>query len=127
MLHLLSPKDAPLRQTFPNQPRQIRFLSKHLAVAPESQRLNPQHLLRRGICARDNPRGVHHHQPRRHIARHFFAQPLRMLGALAFDLVKPLQLFLLVPELPDYTLHRRRHERGRIFGSRRRHRDVRPM
>src|SRR5690242_6956616 len=47
-----------------------------------------------------------------------------MFRALAFDLVKTLELFFLLPQLPNHAFHRGRHEGGRIFRSGRGRRDA---
>src|SRR6266481_3278205 len=98
--------------------RKIFPVERHSATIPvksEPSPVNPQHLLRRRIRRRYDPRGIHHQQPRRHVPRHFFAQPLRLFRALPFNLVQPLQLFLLLPQFLNHTLHRCGHKRRRVL------------
>src|SRR5229473_116404 len=119
MFHFFAPKYFPARKALRNQLRQVRVRAQRLAVPPESQPAYSQRLLRRWIRSGNNSRGVHHHEPRRHIPRHFFAQPLRLLRALFFDAMQPFQFFFLLAKLLNHPLHRRCHERRRILRARR--------
>ena len=124
MLDLFAPEDFSRRETFRNQRRQSRVRSQRFAVSPETQPANTQDLLRCRIRSGNNSRGVHYHQSRGHVSRHFFAQPLGKFRAFLLNAMQPLQFFFLLAELLDHSLHRCGHERRRILRARRAGREL---
>ena len=105
MLDFFAPVNPPRRQALRNQLHQLRGCPQRFAVSPESQPANSQHLLRRGIRAGNKSGGIHHQQPRRHIPRDLFAQPLGLFRALPFQAVQPFQLLFLFTQLLNHSLH----------------------
>ena len=117
VLDLLAPKGAPVRQTTGQKLGERRFLAKHFGVAPIGKRMHIESGLRRGIGAGNNPRGADQQKPCRHVARHGFAKPLRLLRPFPVAAMQGRELLLLFPELLNHRLHGGRHEsRGIIHG-----------